>query len=143
MGGSRFLLLLGVAIVAALSVAAGTAQATVFAYVANGNVYLQSPDGLLSRTITTAGNGSSPYVLAGIADSGTILAAYGGTKFWYLYNPDGTLRPEGPNIVPMHECGSAAGSIGPIVPVFHPSKSLVAYNYFCNSLSSTEIRLAL
>ena len=144
--GRRLFVAVALTVVAASLFSAGTARGATLAYVRDNNVWVESPDGSLRRAITTAGTASSPYTLGGIADNGTVLAAYGSPKTWFLFNPDGTLRKEGPNVVPMHQCGSAIGSIGPLVPVLHPTRDLVAYNYICNyppPTYGTETRLAL
>jgi hypothetical protein len=110
------------------------ANAASIGYVSGGNVHLSAPDGSLARQITTAGTNDSPYNLAGVADSGKIVASFGpsSSKTWFFFNPDGSTRSEGPNLVPMKSCGSAIGSIGPLSPRLHPDGSMAAYNYFCN-----------
>jgi hypothetical protein len=130
--GTRLAILVLAAL--ALLAPATAANAASIGYVSGGNVHLSAPDGSLARQITTAGTNDSPYNLAGVADSGKIVAAFGpsSSKTWFFFNPDGSTGSEGPNLVPMKSCGSAIGSIGPLSPRLHPDGSMAAYNYFCN-----------
>ncbi|HEX6714282.1 MAG TPA: hypothetical protein VF066_12895 [Thermoleophilaceae bacterium] len=114
----------------ALAPAAGAESVS---YVESGNVFLSTPDGARRVPITTAGTNDSPYTLAGHADSGKVLTSYGGSHAtWFIFNPDGTNSGDQPNLVPMKQCGSAIGSVGPIDPRLHPDGDIVAFNYFCN-----------
>jgi hypothetical protein len=119
-------------VVGALPFAPAPAQAASLLYVQRGDVWIANQDGSQRRAVTKQGTGQRPYTLAGAADSGKILVAFGSPKTWFFYNPNGRLRKEGPNIVPMRSCGSAIGSIGPVAPRFHPGGRLAAYSYFCN-----------
>lgn len=121
--------------VAALTLAlAPPAGAESISYVEAGNVFIATPDGARRVQITSSGTNDSPFTLAGHADNGKVVTAFGpgSSRTWFMFNPDGTNSSEGPNLVPMKQCGSALGSTGPIDPRLHPDGDLVAYNYFCN-----------
>lgn len=113
---------------------AGTAQAESISYVEGGNVFLSETDGSRRVQLTTQGTPDAPYTLAGTADDGRTVTAYGPTsgRFFYFFNPDGSNGSDGPNMVPMPSCGGLS-SVGPIVPRLNPDGSLVTYTYFCNS----------
>ncbi len=131
------------AVVAVALAAALPASGASLLFVQAGDVWIANQDGSQKRAVTKQGTGQKPYILAGASDSGKIVAAYGSPKFWYFYNPNGKLRDEGPNIVPMSHCGGMS-SIGPLQPRLHPSGTLVAYNYFCNYFDfSSDLRLAV
>ena len=109
-----------------------TAAAESLSYVEGGNVFISTSDGSRRVQITSAGTSDNPYILAGHADSGRTIASYGplGSQTWFIFNPDGTNSGDGPNLVPMKNCGNP--SVGPISPRLHPDGDIVAFNYFCN-----------
>lgn len=132
------------AILAAVLVAVttATAEASSLLYVKGGDVWIASAAGKDKRRVTTAGTARKPYTLAGASDSGKIVAARGSsTPTWFMYDPGGSLRNEGPNIVPMRNCGFP--SVGPISPRLHPGGKLAAFWYFCNSIGGTTPRLSV
>src|SRR4051794_14062967 len=131
-----------VALTLAFPAAAGAESVS---YVEGGNVFISTADGARRVPITTSGTNDSPYTLAGHADNGKVVTAYGSSNAtWFMFNPDGTNSAEGPNLVPMKQCGSAIGSIGPIDPRLHPDGDIVAFNYFCNYFpSGTDTDLAV
>jgi hypothetical protein len=124
----------GVRIVAVLLTLAlaPAAGAESLSYVEGGNVFISTSDGARRVPITSAGTNDDPYILAGHADSGRTIASYGplGSETWFIFNPDGTNSGDGPNLVPMKNCGNP--SVGPISPRLHPDGDIVAFNYFCN-----------
>src|SRR5215210_126533 len=125
----RLLAVLIAVVLAGLAAAAGAAdaQASSVVYIADGNVWLTTPDGSRLRQLTTDGTEESPYASRSWGDDGTILALK--SKHFVRMRPDGSRIGD-----PVPGLGSTvetSGNLflptGPIDPMISPDGRWIAY----------------